>query len=439
MTCLAGGVCCMLKLKVMPLNSTNPWPGAVQTGVLDLGYGPAPTPPFPTSTAIAKATLGSSPSLSAFAGDTWPSAWTSTNRTFAWVCDSTLGPMGLMELHGDPTAKALTATVVAPDPLDWLSLCAPYHPGTKEDAGNIKSGGMAEVNGTLFLGASCITYGQDSTLFIRQHDITGFVAASSDQGLTWTNVTAVGSFPGRFSAPTFTSCGPGLPCKDPDMDLEWTYVFFTGASYNDWTYWENGDAHFLARVSPDPASIATPEAYQYYCGMSGGVTPRPQWSPDATQAQPVLTFSRMLGQNALHYNAQIGRWLVANYGFVNASGNPSPWHQLSWHTHNTPRRTQLIMLEAPQPWGPWSMFYRDDDFGLKWNGSGGYGTTFPAAYHKPLQGDGTAGMTMLFACGNGDAGCFYQLNYIDVQLQLTPSGIAHALSARAGGRGGGGK
>jgi hypothetical protein len=112
-------------------------------------------------------------------------------------------------------------------------------------------------------------------------------------------------------------------------------------------------------------------------GTSGGATPRAQWSPDPTQAQPIFSYGRMLGQNDVHYNAEIGRWVVANYGFLDASsGNPSSWHQLPWHTKDTPRRTQLVMLEAPQPWGPWRMFFRDDDFAAPWLGSGSYGTTF---------------------------------------------------------------
>jgi hypothetical protein len=40
-----------------------------------------------------------------------------------------MGPMGLMELHGDPYASALVPSIVAPDPLNWTELCAAYHPG----------------------------------------------------------------------------------------------------------------------------------------------------------------------------------------------------------------------------------------------------------------------------------------------------------------------
>jgi len=40
-------------------------------------------------------------------------------------------------------------------------------------------------------------------------------------------------------------------------------------------------------------------------------------------------------------------------------------------------------------------------------------------------------MVMLFSCGNGFSGCVYKLNYVNVTLQLTPSGVAAAAAARA--------
>ena len=416
--CQQGGVCCMLKGTVPPLNNSNPFGAAVRTAVLNLPAGaPGPTPPFPPSTFIASAAFSAAPwHWTGGSGDTWPSAWTADGRLFAWACDTGINgtgtPMASYELTGDPYTNELKPVVLAVAPIDTAGLCAPYHPGPNV---NTKPGGSLALNGTLYTGVTCITYGQDSTLFVRQHDLAGFVVSSANEGRTWTNVTAVGAFPGRFSAPTFVNCGPGLPCADPDSSLLWVYCFFTGSSWNDFTYWENGDAHFLARVAPD--SVSNAAAYQYWVGLSGGVISRPQWSPDATQAQPVLSFGRMTGQNDVHFNAQLGRWIVANYGFLNQNGNPWPWHQDPWHALNIRRRTQLLMLEAPHPWGPWSAFYRDDDAGAEWGAYGMYGTTFPAKWHRPLVGK-TAEMMLIFACGNGLSGCYYTLNTVPVTLTL---------------------
>lgn len=420
-SCVAGGVCCFLKGDVPALQPNNPYPvGSVRSAVLSLPPGPGPAPPLAASSAIAGASFGSPSYWAAGHGDTWPTAWTADNRLFGWACDTEVNgtntPMAFYEFTGNPYGANASASfapvLVAADPLNWTALCAPYHPAP--NLVNIKSGGIVEVEGVLYTGVMCITYGQDSTLFIRQHDLAGFIAASTDRGATWANVTAVNSFPGRFAAPMFASCGPGLPCVDAD-GFTWTYAFFTGSAFNDFAYWENGDAHYLARVPP--ALIANPAAYQYFVGYSGGAPARPQWSPDATQAQPILAFGRMLGQNAVHYNAQIGRWLIANYGFIDDAGSPWPWHQLSWTQHNNPRRTQLLMLEAPEPWGPWSVFFRDDNAGAAWGAQGLYGTTFPALYHKPVV-NGTAEMIMFFACGLGNPGCYYTLNWVTVTLTL---------------------
>jgi len=92
-SCLAGGVCCMLKGTVPPLNASNPYPpGTVRSAALTVPpTAPAPTPPFPESTFISSAALVGPRTTwcdGKACGDTWPSALTASGRTFAWVCDS---------------------------------------------------------------------------------------------------------------------------------------------------------------------------------------------------------------------------------------------------------------------------------------------------------------------------------------------------------------
>lgn len=75
--CNAGGVCCMLKGKVPPLNGSNPYPaGTVRSAALSPpATAPAPTPPFPASTAIVSATLVGPRATwcdDVACGDTWP-------------------------------------------------------------------------------------------------------------------------------------------------------------------------------------------------------------------------------------------------------------------------------------------------------------------------------------------------------------------------------
>lgn len=88
----------------------------------------------------------------------------------------------------------------------------------------------------------------------------------------------------------------------------------------------------------------------------------------------------------------------------------------------TPHRTQLTMLEAPAPWGPWAAFYRSDDSPLA---PGLYTPTFPAAYIRDTSPDGTASLLMFFSCLEGAADCRYTLNYAVVTLGLAKGLLAH--------------
>lgn len=81
-------------------------------------------------------------------------------------------------------------------------------------------------------------YGDDP-VFNRQHNLQGFLAASYDGGVTWTNTSVVGALPGRFATPVPISCGQAnAPCSATDGDL--TYIFFPG-TFNDASYWDGND------------------------------------------------------------------------------------------------------------------------------------------------------------------------------------------------------
>ena len=70
---------------------------------------------------------------------------------------------------------------------------------------------------------------------------------------------------------------------------------------------------------------------------------------------------------------------MGNYGFIDKSGKPRPYHQ---HNDETDCPSQLTLYEAPEPWGPWSLFYRDDN----WGNCGDYQPSFPT---KWMSADGT--------------------------------------------------
>lgn len=244
----------MLKGTVPPLNGSNPYPpGTVRSAALTLpSTAPAPAPPFPASTAITSAALVGPRSTwcdGEACGDTWPVSSAGVKRRVRFVYQRARAPdltvrsdgcrahlcVGLRHGHGPHGSHGAARRPVRAGPravhrrarpaqLDAALRALPPGAQRQRQAGRqwVPAGGgggprvartpctwprptgacprraVAEVDGTLFVGATCITYGQDSTLFIRQHDLAGFVAASRDNGTTWDNVTAVGAFPGGF-------------------------------------------------------------------------------------------------------------------------------------------------------------------------------------------------------------------------------------------------
>ena len=161
---------------------------------------------------------------------------------------------------------------------------------------------------------------------------------SEDGGLTWANTTAVGAFSGQFAAPVFVSCGQAnAPCAN----FSFLYVFFPGA-LDGGAYWDNNDAMFLARVSPENVDNAA--AYEFFVGFDSENTP--QWSLDSSQAQPSLYFGRMIGENAVFFNPFLGpegRFVMANFGLIDNSGSPRPWHT---KPYMSPHRTQACLRVA---------------------------------------------------------------------------------------------
>lgn len=65
---------------------------------------------------------------------------------------------------------------------------------------------------------------------------------------------------------------------------------------------------------------------------------------------------------------------MGNYGFVDDEVRPRPNHQGCWP--DSAYRSQLTLYEAPEPWGPWSLFHQDDD----WGTYGDYQPSFPTKW-----------------------------------------------------------
>jgi hypothetical protein len=427
----------MLKGSIPPLTN-NTYGPSVRTGVLEIPLPPGPTPPFENSTFILSAVFSGTGGFWNGSGDTWPTTWAADNAVYGWDCDAGNGgpfsPMSFWLISNESSVGSqpqeslvggliLVPTQISHEPIDYEMLCAQFGQTGPSPNINVKPGSVIALNDTIYTSVSCMNYGDDAD-FNRQHNLAGFISSSSDGGKTWANITQVGAFSGKLSSPIFVSCGQNNePCRTLFGGV--LYVFFFG-SFDDGAYWDNNDALFLSKV-PE-ASLADLSEYLYYTGQGG--EGEPTWSTDQTLAQPVFTYGLMLGENAISFNPYLNRFVFANFGFLDNNGQPRPWHQ---EPYMMPHRTQLIFLEAKNPWGPWSIFYHSDDSPPA---PGLYTPTFPSAYMNPISLSrdedellnvsdddelGSASMLMFFSCLEGADNCRYTLNWQPVSLTLNMS------------------
>ena len=171
-------------------------------------------------------------------------------------------------------------------------------------------------------------------------------------------------FEGRLSSCHFLQFGRGYSGARDNF----VYAYFPCDLEDGCSYWENNDALLLGRVPAD--RLTHREAWEFYCGADPF---HPAWSHDGEKAAPVFSYYKMTGANHVAYNPGIGRYLMGNYGFVDEDLRPRPVHQMRYPESHL---SQLTLFEAPQPWGPWRLFYRNDN----WGTYGDYQPNFPTKW-----------------------------------------------------------
>ena len=86
------------------------------------------------------------------------------------------------------------------------------------------------------------------------------------------------------------------------------------------------------------------EAWEWVCAF--GPSGQPAWNHDLSESVPVLSLHRWLGLPEMVYLAGIGRYVL-----------------LTWRLHKDfsgDDGTDLIVLDAPEPWGPFSLVHFEE-------------------------------------------------------------------------------
>ena len=216
-------------------------------------------------------------------------------------------------------------------------------------------------------------------------------------------------FPAPLGNLTFVvTCGGG---GGPDND---GYVYAIGTERE-----FNASRLILGRVRPGVANLTDPARWQWYAGSTQkGPGAQPAWSGSIRSAVPVLDWNDHITYPQMTYDAPLHRYLLT-FTYSHSSNPPAVWKS----------GADLVMLEAPTPWGPFSFVARSSQFGP----SNGYGAGFPAQW---ISADG---QTLWLKWAANFAGCArgldcsgkYGFNVAQVRLKLAPTPAAKPAAKRA--------
>lgn len=305
-------------------SNENSAPAAVAVAV-----GPPPSTLATTATIVGVTFDASSHRREARSSDNWPATWSDDDNQYALWGDG--GGFG-----GDESAGRVSFGVARVEgDADNYRIVNRFGgmngecPSTIDGKGH---GAPLSIGGVLYawITPSSGAAGYDSFTLYK----------SLDKGCSWTqlDVTFLRSVEG-ISFASFVQFG-----RDNSLARD-AYVYSVAAAVTDadsLLVVQRPGEIMLVRVPA--AAIEDRGAYEYYTGLD--VTGQPTWSTDATQKAPIYEDPGGVGPFAqMSYVPGLDRLVYTNeHGDGASSMN---------------RQSLLTMAEAPQPWGPWSIIYKD--------------------------------------------------------------------------------
>jgi hypothetical protein len=192
--------------------------------------------------------------------------------------------------------------------------------------------------------------------FINRYSKHGGVAAiikSVDKGKTWTNIPNAETpifFGANFGAPAFLTFGKANTETPTDLA---PYIYAISNDVN----WTSGDHIRMGRVHRD--SVLNKTAWQFYGGTNKNKTV--EWTRKETDAVPIFSDAEHIGHPTITYNKALKRYILINFSDrVPHKENASPAEYSTWD-----KGSELQMYESKNPWGPWSIFHSEDQWGGK--------------------------------------------------------------------------
>jgi hypothetical protein len=169
---------------------------------------------------------------------------------------------------------------------------------------------------------------------------------------------------------TWRSGGKAFPA--PLGNLNWV-IRGRGGNYPDgWVYAIASEREFdasdliMGRSRPDVADMTDPASWQWVTGWSAGH--RPSWANSPAAAVPIAQWGAHITYPQMAYDSPLHQYLLT-FTYTYAPTPPAMWQAGS----------ELVILTASRPWGPFSFVARQPYFGP----SNGYGAGFPIGWISP--------------------------------------------------------
>ena len=359
--------------------------------------------PFPRSTVIVGASW-TSPRLGPphnQSGDILPTIWADDGSQYTLMDDGgtdvpisggfwrqslariTGGPWHASFVHvGDPTKPpAATYAQIRTQPKLWSGPLGPYY-----------SSGLVEADHVFF---ATREYNWNWNVNAPFAGLVG-TAYSLDRGAHWTLVTK--------------------PFPAPIGNLNWVILGKGGFYADGYVYAIASEREFnasrliMGRSRPDVADMTDPAKWQW---VSGWTTQNgmkwPLFSDSLSSAVPIVSWASHITYPQMAYDSPLHRYLLT-FTFSYSSTTPGLWRN----------GADLVIAEAPHPWGPFAFVAHESWFGP----SNGYDPGFPLSWMS------SNGRTLWLKWAANFDGCASQLdcsggygfNYR--RIGLTVAGVA---------------
>jgi hypothetical protein len=262
-------------------------------------------------------------------GDTFPMTWAEDNNIYTSSGDPCWGE----------SRDGLDAERFVGGPTDYtIEKCNSMNDYQGWGGQGPKPTGMICVDGILFLAFHNLLGSRQGPHSLRsQHGSDAHIIYSADKGKAWTPTLKTidkPMFPGyKFGGPAFVNFGKN------NADARDSFVYAISSDQ-----WDNGSNLRLGRVPVDEITDGGKWQWVEAFEPSG----EPAWTTQLDNAIPVLSVHRWLGAPEMVYVKAIDRYLL-----------------LTWHLRSdfSPvDGTDLIILEAPNPWGPFSLVHFEEEW-----------------------------------------------------------------------------